>query len=58
MDIVVRDKGKRQFLYEVKFIQNKKSSQQSTGAKAPPTAPNGDVENKSIITQNPKKSTT
>ena len=48
VDIVIRDKGKKQFLYEVKFI-NKKSSQQSSTDKTARPAPYGDVENGKTI---------
>lgn len=44
LDILFRDKGERQYLYEVKFMY-KKSSQQSERAKASSSAPDGDVEN-------------
>jgi len=49
------DKGKKQFLYEMKFIENKESSQQSTTASAAPTAPKGDVENDPILTHKKPK---
>ena len=52
IEIVVRDKGKKQFLYEVKFIENKKSSQQSMSTDADSSAPKGDVENDLKIPQN------
>lgn len=50
----MRDKGKRQFLYEVKFIENTKSSQQGMPTDADSPAPNGDAENNNIIPENPK----
>ncbi len=54
IEVVVRDKGKKQFLYEVKFIENKKSSQQSMPTKVDSPAPKGDVENKNKLSQKPK----
>ena len=54
IEIVVRDKGKRQFLYEVKFIENKKSSQQGMSNDIDSPAPKGDAENNNKISQNPK----
>ncbi len=54
VEIVVRDKGQKQFLYEVKFIDNKKSSQQSMPKGIDSPAPKGDVENKAIVSQKAK----
>jgi len=51
IEILVRDKGKRQFLYEIKFKENKKSPQQSMTDKSASTAPLGDVENDTRISQ-------
>ena len=53
VEVVVRDKGKKQFLYEVKFIENKKSSQQSMPVDTDSTAPKGDVGNDTKIPQKP-----
>ena len=57
VEIVVRDKGEKQFLYEMKFIKNKKSPQQSMPEKTDSTAPLGDVEDNNSISQNPDLST-
>ena len=46
---LVGDEGRRQFLYEVKFIEKEKSSQQSIAEQTASPAPIGDVENDSII---------
>ncbi len=54
VEVVIRDKGKKQFLYEVKFIENKKNSQQSMPTDADSPAPKGDVENDIRIPQNHK----
>lgn len=51
IEFLVRDKGKNQYLYEAKFIENKKSSQQSIANDVASTAPNGDVENSKSIPQ-------
>ena len=55
LDILFRDKGTKQYLYEIKFIDNKKSSQQSMADKTASTAPKGDVENKNSITHDAKE---
>ena len=54
VEIVVRDKGNTQFLYEVKFIENKKSSQQGMPTDVDSPAPKGDVENDTRIPQTPE----
>ena len=54
VEVVARDKGGVQSLYEVKFIENKKSPQQSMPNDIDSSAPSGDVENDTNITQNPK----
>ena len=51
VEILVRDKGSKQFLYEMKFIEKKKSSQQSMTDNSASTAPTGDVENTPIVPQ-------
>lgn len=52
IEFLVRDKGKNQYLYEAKFIENKKGSQQSIANGVASPAPNGDVENNKSIPQN------
>ena len=52
IEFLVRDKGKNQYLYEAKFIENKKGSQQSIADNSASTAPKGDVENSKSIPQN------
>ena len=51
VDNVIRDKGNAQFLYEMKFIENKKSSKQSMTEKSASTAPKGDVWNNETVAQ-------
>ena len=51
IEFLVRDKGKNQYLYEAKFIENKNSSQQSMTDKTASPAPDGDVENNKSIPQ-------
>lgn len=56
IEVVVRDKGSNQFLYEIKFIEKEKSPQQSMTDESASPAPLGDAENKPIITHSEKKS--
>lgn len=58
IEVVVRDKGSKQFLYEIKFIEKEKSPQQSMTDESASPAPLGDAENKPIITHSEKKSNT
>lgn len=58
IEVVVRDKGSKQFLYEIKFIEKEKSPQQSMTDESASPAPLGDAENKLIITHSEKKSNT
>ena len=58
IEVVVRDKGSKQFLYEIKFIEKEKSPQQSMTDESASPAPLGDAENKAIITHSEKKSNT
>ena len=58
IEALIRDKGAKQFLYEIKFIENEKSSQQSMTDKSASPAPKGDVENNAIISQADGKSNT
>lgn len=51
VEILVRDKGDKQYLYEVKFIKTKKDPQQSMADKSAFPAPEGDVEDGEIIPQ-------
>ena len=51
VEILVRDKGKTQYLYEVKFIENKKSSQHMYAEKTAPSAAQAVVENSDIVAQ-------
>ncbi len=55
VDIVIRDKGKTQFLYEVKFIEHKKSPKQSMPDKSDSTAPKGDVWDADMVSDNDPK---
>ena len=57
IEVVVRDKGSKQFLYEIKFIEKEKSPQQSMTDESASPAPLGDAENKPIITHSEKKTT-
>ena len=58
IEAVVRDKGAKQFLYEIKFIEKEKSPQQSMTDESASPAPLGDAENRPIITHSEKKSNT
>lgn len=58
IEVVVRDKGAKQFLYEMKFIEKEKSSQQSMTDESASPAPLGDAENELIITLYAQKSNT
>ena len=58
IEVVVRDKGTKQFLYEIKFIEKEKSSQQSMTDESASPAPLGDAENETIITYSNQKSNT
>ena len=58
IEVVVRDKGSKQFLYEIKFIEKEKSPQQSMTDESASPAPLGDAENNPIITHSEKKSNT
>lgn len=49
VEILVRDKGDKQYLYEVKFIKTKKNPQQSMTDKSAFPAPEGDAEDGEII---------
>ena len=49
VEILVRDKGDKQYLYEVKFIKTKKDPQQSMTDKSAFPAPEGDAEDGEII---------
>ena len=49
--IFVRDKEAKQYLYEVKFIESKKSPQQSMARELAFPAPKGDAEDKGIVSQ-------
>lgn len=51
VEMLVRDKGDKQYLYEVKFIKTKKDPQQSMADKSAFPAPEGDVEDGEIIPQ-------
>ena len=51
VEILVRDKGDKQYLYEVKFIKTKKDPQQSMADKSAFPAPEEDVEDGEIIPQ-------
>lgn len=51
VEMLVRDKGNKQYLYEVKFIKTKKDPQQSMADKSAFPAPEGDVEDGEIIPQ-------
>ncbi|MBE6629394.1 MAG: hypothetical protein E7624_00910 [Ruminococcaceae bacterium] len=54
-EAIVREKGNKFYLYEIKFM-DKKSSQQSMTDESASSAPNGVVENDTIITENAEKS--
>ena len=56
IEVVIRDKGAKQFLYEIKFVEKEKSPQQSMTDESASPAPLGDAENKPIITHSEKKS--
>ncbi len=55
VEAIIRDKGSKQYLYEMKFIEKEKSSQQSMTDKSASPAPKGDAENLYSLPQETEK---